>query len=103
MLPQTVHFAEVILPLPLYGTFTYRIPPVLSGAVAPGCRVVVPFGKKKFYTAIVVAVGNVAPEGFEVKDIVSAPDDCPVLRYPQMKFWEWIAEYYLCSDRKSVV
>lgn len=97
MLPQTVHFAEVILPLPLYGTFTYRIPPVLSGAVAPGCRVVVPFGKKKFYTAIVVAVGNVAPEGFEVKDIVSAPDDCPVLRYPQMKFWEWIAEYYLCS------
>lgn len=97
MPPETVHYAEVILPLPLYGTFTYRIPPLLSGTVAPGCRVVVPFGKKKFYTAIVVAVGNIAPKGFEVKDIVSAPDDCPVLRYPQMKFWEWIAEYYLCS------
>lgn len=97
MPPETVHFAEVILPLPLYGTFTYRIPPSLSGAVAPGCRVVVPFGRKKFYTAIVVAVGTSSPQGFEVKDIVSAPDDEPVLRYPQMKFWEWIAEYYLCS------
>lgn len=97
MSPETVHYAEVILPLPLYGTFTYRVPPVLDGVVAPGCRVVVPFGKKKFYTAIVVAVGNVAPQGFEVKDIVSAPDNGPILRYPQLKFWEWIAEYYLCS------
>lgn len=85
------------MPLPLYGTFTYRVPEMLSGTVAPGCRVVVPFGKKKFYTAIVTAVGNVAPKGFEVKDIVSVPDDGPVLRYPQMKFWEWIAEYYLCA------
>lgn len=46
MSPETVHYAEVILPLPLYGTFTYRVPPVLDGVVAPGCRVVVPFGKR---------------------------------------------------------
>lgn len=97
MTSETARYAEVILPLPLYGTFTYRIPPALGGSVTLGCRVVVPFGKRKFYTAIVVAAGVPAPSGFEVKDIVSAPDSSPVLKYPQLKFWEWIADYYLCT------
>ncbi len=96
MLTDTEKYAEVILPLPLYATFTYRVPPELAPHVAPGCRVVVPFGRKKFYTAIVTAVTGTAPKGFEIKDIESAPDGAPILKHPQLKFWEWIAEYYLC-------
>ena len=63
----------------------------------PGSRVVVPFGRKKYYTAIVVRLHDVMPQGYEVKEILSILDDRPVLRRPQLQFWEWIADYYLCS------
>lgn len=90
-------YAEVILPLPLYSTFTYRVPAAMVDRVSVGCRVVVPFGKKKFYTAIVSAITCIAPKGFEVKDVHSALDDSPILKHPQLKLWEWISQYYLCS------
>ena len=90
-------FAEVLLPLPLYSTFTYHIPDEMPKAPAVGCRVLVPFGRKKFYTAIVTMIHGNKPEGYEVKDILTMLDDAPILRHPQLKLWEWISEYYLCS------
>lgn len=90
-------FAEVILPLPLTGTFTYEVPAELSGLVKPGHRVLVQFGKKKFYTGIVESLTPICPEGYEVKPIVSALDSAPILKHPQLKLWHWIADYYLCS------
>ncbi len=90
-------YAEVILPLPLYSTFTYRVPAAMVERVSVGCRVVVPFGKKKYYTAIVSAITHIAPKGFEVKEIHSVLDDAPILKHPQLKLWEWISQYYLCS------
>ena len=90
-------FAEVLLPLPLYSTFTYHIPDEMPQAPAVGCRVLVPFGRKKFYTAIVTMIHGNKPEGYEVKDILTMLDDAPILRHPQLKLWEWISEYYLCS------
>lgn len=90
-------YAEVILPLPLYSTFTYRIPDVMRD-VKTGCRVLVPFGRKKYYTAIVVMVHHNEPKGYEVKEILSLLDEAPILRHPQLKFWSWVAEYYLCSQ-----
>ena len=89
-------FVDVILPLPLYGTFTYRIPEVL-GDVKIGSRVLVPFGRKKYYTAIVVLVHHNEPVGYEVKEVISLLDESPILRHPQLKFWSWISDYYLCS------
>ncbi len=89
-------YAEVILPLPLYSTFTYLIPEVM-GEVRIGSRVLVPFGRKKFYTAIVVLVHHNDPKGYDVKEVVSLMDEEPILRHPQLKFWNWISEYYLCS------
>lgn len=62
-----------------------------------GYRVLVPFGKKKFYTGIVTLVHNNRPGDYEVKDIVCVLDKYSILRYPQLKFWEWISNYYLCS------
>ncbi len=90
-------YAEVILPLPLFGTFTYSIPTTLEGKAAVGHRVIVPFGRKKYYTGIIESITPVAPEGFEVKDISSVLDPWPVAKHPQLKLWEWIAEYYLCT------
>ncbi len=90
-------FADVILPLPLYKYFTYRVPAELQSLLQSGSRVVVPFGRKKFYTAIVARLHDAEPQGYEVKEIASLLDERPVLRRPQLQLWEWIADYYLCS------
>ncbi|MDE7142368.1 MAG: DEAD/DEAH box helicase, partial [Muribaculaceae bacterium] len=90
-------FAEVLLPLPLHATFTYRIPAEYRGRVGAGFRVVVPFGRNKFYTGIVVGFPTSAAEGFDIKEIAVVPDAAPVVRHPQVKFWEWLADYYLCA------
>ncbi|MCM1370192.1 MAG: primosomal protein N' [Candidatus Amulumruptor caecigallinarius] len=89
-------FAEIILPIPLYSTFTYSVPEEFKHLLQPGSRVLVQFGKKKYYTGIVTTLHHDAPD-YEVKPVSCMLDANPVLRYPQLKFWEWISEYYLCS------
>ncbi len=91
------HFAEVILPLPLYDLFTYRIPENLTNQVTPGKRVIVQFGKKKIYSGIVVSVHDRTPGKLELKEILSVLDEKPVVSDTHLKFWHWIARYYMCS------
>ncbi|MDE6021931.1 MAG: DEAD/DEAH box helicase family protein, partial [Muribaculaceae bacterium] len=88
---------QVILPLPVQGTFTYEVPEDSRDYVAIGTRVLVQFGRKKYYTAIVAGLDQTPPKHYEVKQIMAVLDPHPALRYPQLKFWEWIADYYLCS------
>lgn len=91
-------FADILLPLPLQGTFTYAIGRDLADKVRVGHRVIVPFGSRKYYTGIVQSIGNQGPEGnYEVKEIASVLDNDPIVRRPQMQLWDWVAEYYLCS------
>lgn len=91
-------YADVILPLPLENSYTYRIPEDLEKAVIPGCRVVVHFGKRRYYTAIVMEVHTRTPDtAYETKEIYALLDATPVLRRPQLRFWQWIASYYLCK------
>lgn len=90
-------FAEVILPLPLYSTYTYAIPEEMASEVQVGSRVLVQFGKKKYYTAIVECLHSQEPKGYEVKPLMAVLDSSPVVRYPQLKLWHWIADYYLCA------
>lgn len=91
-------FVEVVLPLPLQTSFTYRVPEDMrSLPLGVGFRVIVPFGRKKFYTGIVVGMPMSAPEGYEIKEIAMILDDSPVVRNPQLKLWGWVADYYLCS------
>lgn len=90
-------YVEVIVPLPLNATFTYSVPAEMMSKARPGHRVIVPFGRKKFYTAIVVAPVSTPPSGMEVKEIYAAIDNEPVLRRPQLQLWRWIADYYLCT------
>lgn len=91
-------YADVILPLPLENSYTYSIPADLEQAVIPGCRVIVHFGKKRYYTAIVMEVHARKPDSqYETKEIYALLDATPVLRRPQLRFWKWIASYYLCK------
>lgn len=92
-------FVEVILPLPLNATFTYSVPESMEAQLHIGTRVVVPFGRRKFYTGIVASTCAIKPEKYEIKPIERVLDsaDEPILIHPQLKFWEWIADYYLCS------
>lgn len=90
-------FAEIILPLPLYSTFTYVIPEEMQHDLQKGSRVLVQFGKKKYYTGIVEHIHSEPPAGYDVKPIMALLDPAPIVRYPQLKLWHWIAEYYLCS------
>jgi len=90
-------FADVILPLRVKGFFTYRIPHELSVQVIPGQRVVVQFGKQKIYSAIVRRIHSTVPKTYDVKYILSVLDPLPVVNEIQLKFWEWMAEYYMCS------
>ncbi len=87
-------YIDVILPLPLAGTFTYSVPAEWRDKIRKGMRVVVPFGKRKIYTAIIYLIHTKAPEIYRAKDILYLLDDKPVLRHPQIKFWEWLADYY---------
>lgn len=91
-------YADVILPLPLENSYTYSIPSDLETAVTPGCRVIVHFGKKRYYTAIVMDVHEHKPDtDFETKEIYALLDATPVLRRPQLRFWKWISSYYMCK------
>ena len=92
-------FVDVIVPLPIANQYTYSLPQEMEEMVQIGCRVVVPFGKKKFYTAIVTNVHYAAPEGYETKDIAEVLDSSPVLLPKQYEFWQWLAEYYLAEER----
>lgn len=89
-------YCEIILPLPLYGTFTYIVPEEMEDQIQPGMRVLVQFGRKKYYTGIVAGLHDQEPD-YIVKPLLDLMDAKPVLRHPQLKLWNWISEYYLCS------
>jgi len=90
-------FADVILPLALPQLFTYGIPDEFTDYCVAGKRVVVQFGKKKLYSALVRNVHKNQPKFYETKDIISIIDTEPIITDNQFKFWEWIAEYYMCT------
>lgn len=88
-------FAEVLLPIPVPGTFTYRVPYALNNAIRMGQRAVVQFGKTKIMSGLVVSITEQVPQ-VEVKFLMDILDDEPLVNSTQLKFWDWIRSYYLC-------
>ena len=88
-----VHYADLILPVPLQGLFTYAIPEGMN--VEVGVRVLVTFGRSKTYLGIVVKVHDVKPEGYAVKPITQVMDETPIVTEKQLRLWQWISDYYL--------
>ena len=88
-----MQYADLILPVPLQGLFTYVVPEGMS--VGAGCRVLVTFGRTR-YMGIVMRLHDKRPEGYEVKPILQVMDDAmPIVTKQQLVLWQWISDYYL--------
>jgi primosomal protein N' (replication factor Y) (superfamily II helicase) len=91
------HLADIILPLAVKGKFTYLLPGEFIEKTKPGCRVIVQFGNRKFYSGIVYSVYHSNDRHESLKSVHDLIDPVPVVNEIQLKFWNWIADYYMCS------
>jgi primosomal protein N' (replication factor Y) (superfamily II helicase) len=91
-------YAEVIIPAALPKNYTWSVPAHLLDTAKVGCRVEVNLGKSKKYAGIIKRLHTEKPEFFETKDILNVLDTEPVVFEEQLKLWEWIAAYYMCSE-----
>jgi primosomal protein N' (replication factor Y) len=90
-------FVEVIIPLALPKNYTWAVPVSMQDAIQPGVRVEVVLGKNKRYAGIVKKIVE-KPEAFQPKDILNVLDTEPLVYTKQLQLWEWIAQYYMCSE-----
>ena len=90
-------YAEVIIPLALPKNYTWSVPEHLRERVKPGIRVEVVLGKNKKYSGIIKSLPETKPV-YETKDILNLLDNEPIVFPEQLKLWEWIASYYMCSE-----
>ena len=90
-------YADIILPVPLPRLFTYSVASECAGSIKVGKRVAIPFGKKKVYSGVVYQLHHNKPEEYETKDIITVLDDEIVVNAYQLKFWDWLANYYQCT------
>lgn len=85
------------MPLSLDSSYTYRVPVELNEEVAIGKRVIVQFGRKRVYSAIIIEICEEPPGAYQAKYLLSVLDDLPVVLESQLKFWKWVSDYYMCT------
>ncbi len=90
-------YAQVILPLSLHNSYTYKVPELLHGLIKPGQRVIVQFGQKKLYAALVFSLSNAKPKDVEVKEIQQILDENPIVLPNNFELWNWMAKYYCAT------
>jgi primosomal protein N' (replication factor Y) (superfamily II helicase) len=90
-------FVDVLLPVPIHRAFTYRVPFELNEYIQVGVRVIVPFGKAKLLTALVVNIHEVAPKDYQAKYIEHVLDEKPIITQSLLKFWKWMSSYYMAA------
>lgn len=94
---RTTLFADILLPLPIKGTFTYRVPYELNALVKTGQRVAVQFGRKKVYAGLIRHLHENVP-AYTPKYILHLLDKHPLVNDIQFQFWEWVAAYYMSTE-----
>jgi len=90
-------YADVLLPLPIEGVFTYAVPDSLKQNIKPGMRAIVQFGKKKIHTSLVITIHSNPPDQDDLKTLVDLPDDQAIVLRSQFDLWHWMGSYYMCS------
>lgn len=90
-------FADVIVPVAVPNTFTYRVPREYAASIPAGLRVIVQFGKTKVVTAVIARIHNKPPEKYQAKYILEVLDDAPLVNTKQIELFYWIADYYMCT------
>lgn len=91
-------YAEIIIPAALPKNYTWSVPEDMRESLQPGCRVEVNLGKSKKYAGLVKRLHDEKPEFYETKEIISQLDKEPVVFPEQLRLWEWLAGYYMCSE-----
>jgi len=94
---RNTFFAELLLPVPIPKLFTYRVPFDQNDKLKPGLRAIVQFGDRKILTGIIINIHQSPPKDYEAKYILELLDDEPIVNVHQLKLFQWIADYYLCS------
>lgn len=95
--PSSGYWAEIILPLALPNVYTYSVPTHLIAAAQPGCRAEILFGKNKKYAGIIKRLITDEP-AYKTKSLLNILDDTPLIYPQQLKLWQWISEYYMCTE-----
>lgn len=90
-------FAQIIIPVPVKGTFTYEVPISMVERAKVGQSVIVQFGAKKMYTGIIASLQTTPPEGFSIKSILNIVDERPTVTQKQLELWQWTSTYYMCA------
>ncbi len=90
-------FAQIILPLSLHDSYTYAVPESMQKTIQPGQRVIVQFGQKRLYAALVLSLSATRPKNIEIKEIMQILDEKRVVFPQNFRLWEWIAKYYCCT------
>lgn len=90
-------YADILLPLPLERNYTYALPRELREGLRRGCRVAVPFGSAKLYTGLVLGLHQEPPAAYEAKEVYRLLDTEPLVTPEQLRHWEWVAQYYMCT------
>ena len=94
-MPERSIFAQIIVPAPVGGTFTYEIPISMVERARVGQSVIVQFGGKKLYTGIIASLTPTPPQGFNIKSVIEIVDERPTVTENQLKFWQWASDYYM--------
>lgn len=97
MSERITYFVDVILPLSIPNTYTYRLPFELNQSITIGKRVIVPLGRAKFYTGIVKRIHQTVPKNYQVKYVETILDDDAIVTNEQLELWDWISEYYMAD------
>lgn len=90
-------FAEILLPVPIPKLFTYRVPAALNDHLKTGQRAIVQFGDRKILTGLIITIHQEPPREYEAKYILEILDEFPVITDIQLKFFQWMADYYMCT------
>ena len=91
-------FAELLLPVPIPKLFTYRVPLTLNDHIKTGQRAIVQFGDRKIMTGLILHIHEQPPKDYEAKYILELLDDFPAVSELQLKLFEWMADYYMCTS-----
>lgn len=91
-------YADIILPLAIEGRYTYSIPPAFHNVAAAGVRVLVQVGERRVYTGIIARVHDEKPELEIIRPLREIADPFPLVVEKQLMLWEWMAEYYMCTE-----
>jgi primosomal protein N' (replication factor Y) len=93
---QVTLFADVLLPVPIPGLFTYRVPAEWNDVIKPGSRAIVQFGKSRILTAVIARIHQTPPQKYNAKYLLELLDEYPSVTQKQLQMFNWVADYYLC-------